>query len=171
MKKRGKKSSEKDAAAEKKQVRDSTKNYVRGSNKEKEDLDLDELLDSKPKKQVEPKEKIDEDSAFLSYVKHLFSKKIPTDADKRLVELLSKVVIGPAYQALDASAKKEFVLLWEEEIVKNDYDHWRTDTSGRCKWYPKITPYLHLRVILDKIEHQQNLSAADISQLAGVATK
>ena len=42
-KKRVKKSLDKDAAAEKKQVRESTKNYVRGSNKEKEDFDVEEL--------------------------------------------------------------------------------------------------------------------------------
>ena len=66
---------------------------------------------------------------------------------------MNKVIIAPAYRATDASTKKEFVQLWEEDIVKNDYDQWRTDTSGRCKWFPKITPYLHLRVILDKIEY------------------
>jgi cellulose biosynthesis protein BcsQ len=113
---------------------------------------VDELLEPKQKKPVEPKEKIDEDSAFLSYVKHLFHKKVPSDCDNRLIEILNKVVIIPAYKALDASAKKEFVKLWEDEIVKNDYDYWRIDTSGRCKWFSKITPDLHLRVILDKIE-------------------
>jgi hypothetical protein len=92
------------------------------------------------------------------YFLHLNHKKTKTDADTKLIESFNHEVIGPAYRQLESSQREKFKTLWEDEIVKHEYDNWRNDSSGRSNtWFSKITPCLHLRVILDKIEHSTTL--------------
>jgi hypothetical protein len=167
--KAAKKSAEKEAAALKKQMRPSTREYQFGINKEPEDNSNEFLELSGSKSKKTDKEKVDEDEAFLMYCKFLYTKKERTDADKRLIDELHAKIVEESYRKLDDEHKRPFVSMWEDDIVKREYDHWRTHgQSSNYKWWAKITPNLHITVILDKLEKQQDLSESDISALAGI---
>ena len=168
--KAAKKSAEKEAAAIKKQMRPSTKEYQFGANKEPEDNSNEFLELSGSKSKKAERDKVDEDEAFLMYCKYLFTKRERTDADKRLIDELQSKIIEESYRKLDDEQKRPFVSLWEDDIVKREYDHWRTHgQSSNYKWWAKITPNLHITVILDKIEKQNDLTESDISALAAIA--
>ena len=98
--------------------------------------------------------KVDEDDAFLMYCKHLYYKRERDEVDRQLIDDIHIKIVEQFYRKLDDDQKKPFKSVWEGSIVKRDYDHWRTHgQSNNFKWWAKITPNVHIAVILDKIEH------------------
>jgi hypothetical protein len=107
----------------------------------------------------------------LVYYRKLFTKKQKTAIDEKLIDDLQAQVFAPAYRGLEPDQKKVFTAVWEDKIVKENYDYWRTHgTSSKFEWWSKMTPQLHLKVILDKIEDStKEIESPDISGFANVA--
>jgi len=79
-------------------------------------------------------------------------------------------VMIPAFKELAPKANQPYTDLWEKEIVKSKYEEWKL--KGKSKnftWWAKITPNLHLSVIIDNIEHATDLNEAGISDYASLA--
>ena len=51
--------------------------------------------------------------------------------------------------------------------MKNNYEEWlKKKNEGHTPWFVKMTPNLHLTVILDKVEFSEELSVAQINSYA-----
>ena len=61
--------------------------------------------------------------------------------------------------------------MWENEIVPKHYEEWRTKgQSAKFKWWAKITPNLHVKVILDKVEKADDkIEESELSSYASLA--